>query len=75
MVEGETVDSHINWMEEGGVLEEHYSVIGMRVHDGRARKIENNEPGRSWLNMQRNKKLPQNGRTLSTNHLQDRRHD
>ena len=51
MVEGETVDSHVNWVEEGGVLEEHYSVIGMRVHDGRARKIENNEPGCSWLNM------------------------
>jgi len=58
MVEGETVDGHINWVEEGGVFEEPYGVIGMRVHDGRARKIENNKPGCSWLNMQRNKKLP-----------------
>ena len=58
MMEGETVDSHINWAEEGGVLEKHNSMIGMRVHDGRARKIENNKPGCSWLNMQRNKKLP-----------------
>jgi len=57
-MEGDTVDGHVNWVEEGRVLEERYHVIGMRVHDGRARKIENNEPGRSWLNMRRNKKLP-----------------
>src|ERR1700722_20199010 len=46
-MESKTVDSHINWAEEGGVLEERNSMIGMRVHDGRARKIENNEPGHS----------------------------
>ena len=45
-MESETVDSHVNWMEKGGVLEERYGMIGMRVYDGRARKIENNEPGR-----------------------------
>ena len=50
-MEGKTVDSYINWVEEGGVLEERNGMIGMRVHDGRARKIENNKPGHSWLNM------------------------
>ena len=57
--------THINWAKEGGVLEECHSVIGIRVHDGRARKIENNEPRCSWLNMRKNKKLPQNGTMLS----------
>ena len=46
MVEDETADSYVNWVEEGRVLEECNGMIGMRVHDGRARKIENNEPGR-----------------------------
>jgi len=74
-MESEAVDSYINWVEEGGVLEERNGMIGMRVYNRRARKIENNEPEYSWLNMCKNKKLPQNGRTLLTNHLQDRRHD
>ena len=57
-MEGETVDGHINQAKKGGILEEHHSMVRMGVYDGGIEKIKNNEPGRSWLNMQRNKKLP-----------------
>ena len=57
-MESETVDSHINQAEKGGILEERHSMVRMRVYDGGIEKIKNNKPGRSWLNMHKNKKLP-----------------
>jgi hypothetical protein len=52
-VKHKTVDSYVNWAEEGRVLEEHHSVVGMRVHGGGTRKIENNNKGWTCINMHR----------------------
>ena len=52
-MERETVDGYVNWADEGGVLEECHSVVGMRVHDGGIQKIENNDTGRTCINMRK----------------------
>jgi hypothetical protein len=53
MVKRKTVDSYVNWAEEGRVLEERHSVVGMRVHGGGTQKIENNDTGWTCINMRR----------------------
>jgi hypothetical protein len=52
-VKGETVDGYVNRTEESRVLEESHGVVGVRVHGGGIRKIENNYTGRTCINMRR----------------------